>query len=106
MVFKLSVGLLALAATVSAASFKRVACPDGKHTATNAACCVFFSLAEELQTNKFSSECSEDGTPTVPVLGSFAVLNNFDSSARGSPLDVPRCHRFLQVWRPKSGNWC
>ncbi|KLO11717.1 manganese peroxidase 2 [Schizopora paradoxa] len=60
MVFKLSVGLLALAASVSAASIKRVACPDGKHTATNAACCVFFSLADELQTNKFDSQCSED----------------------------------------------
>jgi len=60
MVFKLSVGLLALAATVSAANFKRVTCPDGKHTTTNAACCVFFSLADELQANKFSSECSED----------------------------------------------
>lgn len=60
MVFKLTVGLLALAATVSAASIKRVACPDGKHTATNAACCVFFSLADELQTNKFDSTCGED----------------------------------------------
>lgn len=60
MVFKLSVALFALAATVSAATVKRVACPDGKHTATNKACCVFFSLADELQ-NKFDSECSEDG---------------------------------------------
>ena len=62
MVFKLSVGLLALAASVSAASIKRVACPNGKHTATNAACCVFFELADELQANKFDSQCSEDGT--------------------------------------------
>ena len=68
MVFKLSVGLLALAASVSAASIKRVACPNGKHTATNAACCVFFELADELQTNKFDSQCSEDGTSTVLAL--------------------------------------
>ena len=65
MVFKLTVGLLALALSVSAASIKRVACPDGKHTATNAACCVFFSLADELQTNKFDSQCSEDGTSEI-----------------------------------------
>ncbi|KLO09934.1 manganese peroxidase 1 [Schizopora paradoxa] len=60
MVFKLSVGLLALATAVSAANFKRVACPDGVHTATNAACCVFFELADTLQSQNFDSECSED----------------------------------------------
>ncbi|KLO16005.1 manganese peroxidase 1 [Schizopora paradoxa] len=61
MVFKLSVALLALAATsVSAAAVKRVSCPGGKHTTTNEACCVFFDLAEELQNNKFDNECSED----------------------------------------------
>jgi len=59
MVFKLSVALFALAATVSAASVKRVACPNGKHSASNEACCVFFDLADELQT-KFDSECAED----------------------------------------------
>lgn len=65
MVFKLSVGLLALATAVSAANFKRVACPDGVHTATNAACCVFFELADTLQSQNFDSECSEDGKKTM-----------------------------------------
>lgn len=61
MVFKLSVGLFSLAAVASAANFKRVACPDGKHTATNAACCVFFDLADTLVNDKFDSTCGEDG---------------------------------------------
>lgn len=61
MVFKLSVGLLALAAAVSAANVRRVACPDGKHTATNAACCVFFDIADTLQSQLFDNTCGEDG---------------------------------------------
>jgi len=60
MVFKLSAGLLTLATFASAANFKRVACPDGKHTATNAACCVFHELADVLQTQKFDNQCAED----------------------------------------------
>lgn len=45
MVFKLSVALVALAAVTSAAKIKRVSCPDGKNTATDAAVrqfhCIF-----------------------------------------------------------------
>jgi hypothetical protein len=37
MVFKLSVAVVALAALAGAANYKRVACPDGKNTATNEA---------------------------------------------------------------------
>lgn len=37
MVLKLSVAIVALAALASAANYKRVACPDGVNTATNAA---------------------------------------------------------------------
>ena len=37
MVFKLAASFIALAAVASAAHIKRVACPDGKNFATNAA---------------------------------------------------------------------
>lgn len=53
--------LSALALAVSAASYKRVACPDGKHAASDPACCVFFELADESQEKKFDNECAEDG---------------------------------------------
>jgi len=75
MVFKLTVGFLALAATVTAASIKRVACPDGKHTATNAACCVFFDLADFLAEEKFDGQCSEDGECVI-ILFCFLCLMN------------------------------
>ena len=61
MVFKLTIGLLALAATVTAANVKRVVCPSGKHATANAACCVFFDLADFLVTDKFDGQCAEDG---------------------------------------------
>ena len=67
MVFKLSVALVALAAVASAANFKRVTCPDGKHTAANAACCVFMTLRDDLQTNLFANECGEHGQYRSPI---------------------------------------
>jgi len=60
MVFKLAVSIVALAAIASAAVTRRVACPDGKNTATNEACCVFFDLADSLQSELFGNICGED----------------------------------------------
>ncbi|TFK44517.1 RBPa precursor [Crucibulum laeve] len=59
----LSVSLLAISAIqiCLAALTKRVACPDGKNTATNAACCVLFPILEDIQTNLFDGgECGEE----------------------------------------------
>lgn len=53
--------LVALATvTLANAAAAVVRCPDGKHTASNAACCAFFSLRDELQANVFKGECGED----------------------------------------------
>ncbi|THH03758.1 hypothetical protein EW145_g6030 [Phellinidium pouzarii] len=60
MVFKLTLATVALAALVGAANYRRVSCPDGINTATNEACCAFFALRDDLQTNLFENECSED----------------------------------------------
>ena len=61
MVFKLSVAIVALAALASAANFKRVACPDGKNTATNAACCAWFPVLDDIQTNLFhGAQCGAE----------------------------------------------
>ncbi len=57
--------LLSIAVLTSASSFKRVTCPDSKHTATNAACCVFFDLADELQQTLLGNQCGEDGVCAV-----------------------------------------
>ena len=44
-----------------AAVTKRVACPDGKNTATNAACCALFAIRDDIQENLFDGgECGEE----------------------------------------------
>lgn len=40
---------------------RRVACPDGVNTATNAACCSLFAIRDDLQQNLFDNGgCGED----------------------------------------------
>ncbi|KAL5507632.1 GP1_11 [Sanghuangporus vaninii] len=60
MLSKITLSTVALATLAGAANYKRVTCPDGKNTASNEACCVFFELAEDLQTNLFQNECGEE----------------------------------------------
>ena len=44
-----------------AALTRRVACPDGKNTATNEACCAWFPILEDIQENLFDGgECGEE----------------------------------------------
>ena len=44
-----------------AALTKRVACPDGVNTASNAACCALFALRDDLQQNLFDGgKCGEE----------------------------------------------
>ena len=44
-----------------AAITKRVTCPDGVNTATNAACCALFAIRDDIQENLFDGgECGEE----------------------------------------------
>nr|BAE79812.1 manganese peroxidase 1 precursor [Spongipellis sp. FERM P-18171] len=63
MAFKSLAAFLTLAAfqVANAALTRRVACPDGVNTATNAACCSLFALRDDLQQNLFDNgQCGED----------------------------------------------
>ncbi|CAL1699300.1 unnamed protein product [Somion occarium] len=63
MAFKALAAFLSVAAlqVANAALTRRVACPDGINTATNAACCSLFALRDDLQQNLFDNgECGED----------------------------------------------
>jgi len=51
--------LLAATTAYAAAHAKRVTCPSGQTTA-NSACCVFFSLRNDLQNLVFDNQCGED----------------------------------------------
>lgn len=65
MVQKYLFALSAFVAVASAALTRRVACPDGVNTATNAACCAFFPLRDELQNNLFNNECGQEVRESV-----------------------------------------
>ena len=44
-----------------AALTRRVACPDGINTATNAACCSLFAVRDDIQQNLFDGgECNAE----------------------------------------------
>ncbi|KAI0344867.1 short manganese peroxidase [Trametopsis cervina] len=64
MAFKQLVAALTLALSFNvaqAAITKRVACPDGVNTATNAACCALFAVRDDIQENLFDGgECGEE----------------------------------------------
>ncbi|KAI0790377.1 manganase peroxidase [Abortiporus biennis] len=61
MAFKLLASLLALAVASNGALIRRVACPDGIHTATHAACCALFPIVDDIQENLFDGgECGEE----------------------------------------------
>jgi manganese peroxidase len=51
MAFKTLVAVLSLAIAAQAATTSRVKCPDGKNTASHAACCPYFALRDDLQAN-------------------------------------------------------
>ncbi|KAK0195813.1 manganese peroxidase 1 precursor [Armillaria mellea] len=52
---------LAVVRQSDAALTKRVACPDGIHTATNEACCVLFPIIDDIQENLFDGGvCGEE----------------------------------------------
>ncbi|KAF5360269.1 hypothetical protein D9758_009115 [Tetrapyrgos nigripes] len=56
--FVITLGAIRVA---SGALTRRVACADGVHTATNAACCALFPLVEQLESDLFDGgECGEE----------------------------------------------
>lgn len=60
MAFKQLLATLLAALVTQAAITKRVACPDGKHTATNAACCNLFTVRDDIQKNMFDGgKCND-----------------------------------------------
>ncbi|THH27733.1 hypothetical protein EUX98_g6460 [Antrodiella citrinella] len=62
----------------NAALTKRVACPDGVNTATNAACCPLFAVRDDIQQELFDGgECGEDVHESLRLVfhDSIAISN-------------------------------
>ena len=68
----------------SAALTRRVACPDGKNTATNAACCQLFAVRDDIQQNLFDGgECGEDVHESLRLTFHDAIGISMSAAARG-----------------------
>ena len=68
----------------AAALTRRVACPDGKNTATNAACCQLFEIADDLQQNLFDNGgCGEDVHESLRLTFHDAIAFSPSLNARG-----------------------
>ena len=63
---------------------RRVACPDGINTATNAACCQLFAIADDLQQNLFDNGgCGEDVHESLRLTFHDAIAFSPNLTAQG-----------------------
>ncbi|KAI0633657.1 peroxidase [Trametes polyzona] len=87
MAFKSFITLLSVLGAfqaVNGAVTRRVACPDGKNTATNAACCQLFAIRDDLQKNLFDNgECGEDVHESLRLTFHDAIGFSISAERRG-----------------------
>lgn len=79
--------LLSFIAAASAASTKRVNCPDGKNSASNKACCAFFPLRDELQSEPFFNKQCGENSHEVLRLAFHDAIGISKSGLRGGGAD-------------------
>ncbi|KAI0374001.1 manganase peroxidase [Pilatotrama ljubarskyi] len=78
------VSVLAVLQVASGAITRRVACPDGVNTATNAACCALFAVRDDIQQNLFDGgECGEDVHESLRLTFHDAIGISPSIAARG-----------------------
>ncbi|CDO77692.1 Class II peroxidase [Trametes cinnabarina] len=78
------VSLFAVLQVSNAALTRRVACPDGKNTATNAACCSLFAVRDDIQQNLFhGGQCGEDAHESLRITFHDAIAISPALEARG-----------------------
>ncbi|KAI9068385.1 class II peroxidase [Trametes sanguinea] len=87
MAFKILVAFVsALAAlqTANGALTRRVTCPDGVNTVTNAACCGLFAIRDDIQQNLFDNgECGEDVHESLRLTFHDAIGFSLSAAAAG-----------------------
>ena len=64
---------------------RRVACPDGVNTATNAACCALFAVRDDIQQNLFDGgECGEEVHESLRLTFHDAIGISQSAAAAGT----------------------
>ncbi|KAF8578976.1 class II peroxidase [Ramaria rubella] len=76
---------LAVATTCSGVNIKHVNCPDGVHVASDAACCPFFALRDDLQKNLFNNECGVDAREALRLSFLDAIAHSLSLKRLGKP---------------------
>ena len=66
--------------TYLAALTRRVACPDGKNTATNAACCALFPIRDDIIENLFHNQCAEEAHESLRLTFHADRCGYYDST--------------------------
>ncbi|GJJ13032.1 manganese peroxidase [Clathrus columnatus] len=84
MVSKALLALSSLVAVATAAPPRLVTCPDG-NKASNAACCPLFALRDDLQSQLFTNECSEDVHEVVRLTFHDAIAFSESLKLEGKP---------------------
>ena len=77
---------------------RRVACPDGVNTATNAACCALLAIRDDIQQNLFDGgECGEDVHESLRLTFHDAIAFSPALTAQGlfGFVVMPQRHRIL-----------
>ncbi|TDL25368.1 manganese peroxidase 2 [Rickenella mellea] len=77
------ISIVALFQASQAGLIKRVACPNSKHTATNAACCSWFNVLDDLQKNVLFSECGEASHSSLRIVFHDAIGFSKNSNKGG-----------------------
>ncbi|KAJ7617071.1 putative versatile peroxidase [Roridomyces roridus] len=79
----------ALSGVVDGAAIqRRVACPDGKNSANNAACCALFPVLEDIQTNMFAdSGCADAAHAALRVAFHDAIGFSSTDPSQGTGAD-------------------
>ncbi|KAI9062857.1 class II peroxidase [Trametes sanguinea] len=78
------VSVVAALQGANAALTRRVACPDGKNTATNAACCQLFAVRDDLQENLFhGGQCTAEAHESLRLTFHDAIAISPALEAQG-----------------------
>ncbi|KAF8507705.1 manganese peroxidase [Gautieria morchelliformis] len=84
MLFKAFFAFVCVSVVQAATLRPRVTCPNGQST-SNAVCCDFFALRDDLQSNLFDNQCGEDASEVVRLTFHDAIAFSSSLKQQGQP---------------------
>ncbi|TCD71229.1 hypothetical protein EIP91_011707 [Steccherinum ochraceum] len=108
MAFKTLTALLVVVGSIQAASAaltRRVACPDGVNTATNAACCSLFAVRDDIQKNLFdNAQCNAEAHESLRLVFHDAIaISNKAGNVGGADGSIMKFDSIETGFHPNIG---